>query len=173
MSFVGMCEQLARSGVRFVVVGGVAAIAQGSARDTHDLDICYEPEEQNLAKLVQVLKAWKARLRVPDGSGASLPFVIDARMFRDSHLLTLETDLGLIDLMDCVAGGGDFATVWARSEAVALGPVEVRVLTLDALIASKRAVARRQDREHLIELEAIRAIKQIAEKESAKRRPRR
>jgi predicted nucleotidyltransferase len=171
LSLSAMWEQLARSGVRFVVVGGVAAIAQGSARDTHDLDVCYDPEPDNVAKVVRLLNAWHARLRTPNGSGSELPFVIDARTFRDSPGLTLETDLGWIDLMDRVTGIGDYAAVRAKSEAVTVGHVTLHVLTLDALIAAKRATGRRMDHEHLIELEALRALKRAEAKPA--RAPRR
>jgi predicted nucleotidyltransferase len=173
VSLADMWEQLARAGVRFVVVGGVAAIAQGSTRDTHDLDICYDPEPDNLANLVKLLDAWSARLRVRDGSGEALPFVIDARTFRDSPVLTLESHLGWIDLMDRVTGIGDYAAVHAKSERVQVGPVELHVLTLDALIASKRAAGRRRDREHLIELEALRVLKKRAASRAPARRRRR
>src|SRR3989304_4951746 len=122
-----MWEQLAREDVRFVIIGGVAAIAQGSARDTNDLDICYDPAPDNVAKLVKMLNEGNARLRVRDGSGAGLPFIIDARTFRDSPVLTLETDLEWIDLMDQVAGIGDYRACLAASEEIEQGPVRVRV----------------------------------------------
>lgn len=164
---------MVREEVRFVIIGGVAAIAQGSARDTNDLDVCYDPAADNTAKLVKLLNLWNARLRVPDGSGTSLPFTIDARTFRDSPVLTLDTDLGWIDLMDQVAGIGDYQACLAASEETQEGPVKLRVLTLAALIKSKRAAGRKRDTDHLIELEAISALKQIAEKESAGGRRRR
>jgi len=173
VSFAQMWEQLAREDVRFVIIGGVAAIAQGSARDTNDLDICYDPAPDNVAKLVKILNQWNTRLRVRDGLGAGLPFIIDARTFRDSPVLTLETDLEWIDLMDQVAGIGDYRACLAASEEIEQGPVRVRVLTLSALIKSKRAAGRKRDQEHLIELEAISALKQMVEKESTKRHRRR
>lgn len=161
-----------RKEVRFVIIGGVAAIAQGSARDTEDLDICYDSAPDNTAKLVTILNRWNARLRVPDGSGERLPFTIDARTFRDSPVLTLDTDLGRFDLMDQVAGIGDYRACMAASEEVQEGLVTLRVLTLSALIKSKRAAGRQRDQEHLIELEAISAIRQLTAKESAKHRRR-
>src|SRR3989337_2365505 len=146
-----MWDQLARENVRFVVIGGVAAIAQGSVRETKDFDICYDPAPDNTAMLVRILNRWNAKLRVRDGSEESLPFTIDSRTFRDSPVLTLQTDLGWIDLMDRVTGVGDYHACRAASEQVEMGAVRLHVLTLNALIASKRAAGRRRDREHLIE----------------------
>jgi predicted nucleotidyltransferase len=154
-----MWEDLTRDKVHFVVIGGVAAITHGSTRDTHDLDICYDPAPDNTARLGRILNAWNARLRLRDGSGADLPFTIDEQTFRDSPVMTLQTDLGWIDLMNQVTGIGDYRACLAASEEVRVGPDRLRVLTLDALIKSKRAAGRRPDLEHLIELEALRVLK--------------
>ena len=67
--------------------------------------------------------------------------------------------MGAIDLPDHVPGVGDYRAVFAKSEPVQIGTVEFRALTLEALIASKRAVRRKKDLEHLIELEAILALR--------------
>lgn len=164
-----MYEGLVRSGIRFVVVGGVAARAQGSVRVTRDLDICYDTAPDNVAKLITILNRWNARLRLLRDEGRRLPFTIDARTFRESPILTLQTDLGRLDLLDRVTGIGDYRAAMEQAERIKAGPVELHVLTLDALIAAKRATGRERDREHLIELEALRALR----KDLAKARPRR
>ena len=74
--------------------------------------------------------------------------------------MSLTTDVGDIDVLDVVAGVGDFAAVLEASEVVEIGDVEFRSLELDALIATKRARGRPKDVEQLIELEAIRALRQ-------------
>ena len=67
--------------------------------------------------------------------------------------------MGAIDLIEEVPGIGAYRAVYAKSELVRIGAVEFRTLTLEALIASKRAVRRKKDLEHLIELEAILALR--------------
>ncbi len=42
---------LARGGVEFIIVGGVAATIHGSARVTRDLDIVYSRTPENIARL--------------------------------------------------------------------------------------------------------------------------
>jgi predicted nucleotidyltransferase len=143
--------------IRFVVVGGVAATVHGSARFTNDIDICYDTAPDNIHRLVALLTGWSAYLR---GVEAGLPFVLDARTFSTTPLMTLTTSMGAIDLLDAVPGVGDYDAAFAKSESVRIGDTRFRALTLDALIASKRAAGRRKDREHLIELEAIRALGQ-------------
>ena len=73
--------------------------------------------------------------------------------------MTLTTTMGDIDVLDVVPGVGDYKAVVRQSEAVDIGDVEFRSLTLEALIASKKAVRRPKDVEQLIELEALLALR--------------
>ena len=41
--------------IRFVIVGGVAATVQGSARFTNDIDLCYDTAPDNVDRLVTLL----------------------------------------------------------------------------------------------------------------------
>ena len=146
--------------MRFVVIGGVAATIQGSARFTNDIDICYDTSSDNVERLAACLIRWNAYLR---GVERGLPFVMDARAFRTTPIMTLATDVGDIDVLDIVPGVGDYAAVFKASEVVEIGDIEFRSLRLDALIASKRAVRRPKDVEQLIELEAIQALRRREE----------
>jgi predicted nucleotidyltransferase len=154
--FEEIIAALVRAKVRFVVIGGVAATIQGSARFTNDIDICYDTAPDNVERLVKLLAGWNAYLR---GVEQGLPFVMDSKAFRITPVMTLTTDVGDIDVLDVVPGLGDFAAVLEASELVGIRDVEFRSLKLDALIASKRAVGRPRDVEHLIELEALRALR--------------
>ena len=73
--------------------------------------------------------------------------------------MTLTTEKGAIDVLDLIPGVGDYHAAVKNSELVKVGAVEFRSLTLEALIASKRAVKRPKDVEQLIELEAIRELR--------------
>lgn len=152
MTPVEMIPLLLQAGVRFVVIGGVAANAHGSARITFDLDIVFDPAEDNRERLGSVLSAWRMRLR---GAPRDLPWVPDARSLAVSHVLTLESPDGKLDVMDELAGVGDYRAVLSRSEELTYEGHLFRVLKLDALIAAKRAANRATDRSHLVELEAL------------------
>lgn len=154
--FEEIIRALVAARVRFVVIGGVAAAIQGSVRLTNDIDICYDADPANIAALVAVLRRWHAYLR---GVERDLPFVLDVRAVQMSPILTLTTDAGDIDIMDRVPGVGAYAEVHAASEQVTIGRTRFRSLTLPALIAAKRATGRPRDREHLIELEALLALR--------------
>jgi predicted nucleotidyltransferase len=155
--FEAILAALVMHNIRFVLVGGVAATIHGSARFTNDIDLCYDTAPENIHRLVELLTQWHAYLR---GVEPGLPFILDQRTFRTTPLLTLTTTMGAIDLLDHVPGVGNFRGALAGSEVVHFGTTEFRALTLEALIASKKAVRRKKDLEHLIELEAILALRQ-------------
>lgn len=154
--FEAILAALVAHRIRFVVIGGVAATVHGSARFTNDIDICYDTEPDNIERLVSLLVEWQAYLR---GVEPGLPFILDARTFRTTPIMTLTTPMGAIDVLDRVPGVGTYADAVDRSERVRVGSTEFLALTLEALIASKKAVRRKKDIEHLIELEAIQALR--------------
>jgi len=157
MTLLGMASRLVVAGVRFVVIGGLAMRAQGSARLTEDLDICYDPAPDNVRRLASLLAEWHAYLR---GVERGLPFVMDERTFQTTPVMTLITDLGAIDVMDRVTGVGEWPAVLAESEALAWSGVTMRVLSLEGLIKAKRGSARPKDLAQLPELEALLALRE-------------
>ena len=148
-------ETLARHGVEFIVVGGVAMNLHGSAHVTFDLDICYDRQRVNLKRIVAALAPYHPRLR---GLPENLPSIWDEQVLRSGTNFTLTTDIGDIDLLGEVAGVGSYSDAVAASVTVPLYGVECRILTLDSLIASKRAAGRAKDLLVLPELEALREV---------------
>jgi predicted nucleotidyltransferase len=70
--------------------------------------------------------------------------------------LYLATDIGQLDLLGEVKGIGRYEECLKHSEPVEIDGAQVRVLTLDALIVSKRAMGRPRDLHAVLELEVIR-----------------
>ena len=144
---------LADAQVRFVIVGGLALTIHGSAYVTFDLDFCYARDRENLSRLAKALRAYNPRLR---GAPEGVPFLFDEETLRGGLNFTLTTDLGDIDLLGEVSGIGDYAASLAASTPVELFGTNFDVLTLEALIISKRAAGRPKDLQVLPELEALR-----------------
>lgn len=144
---------LARAGIEFVIIGGVAATAHGSSYVTEDLDICYARTNANLERLAAALAPLHPRLR---GAPEDVSFLWDAETLRRGLNFTLTTDLGDLDLMGEVKGLGFFEQVKGAAVAVHLFGVECKILSLEGLIISKRATARPKDQLILPELEALR-----------------
>jgi hypothetical protein len=142
--------------VEFVVIGGLAMMAQGSAYFTKDLDVCYAHSPRNLALMAKTIGSLHPYLRgVPPG----LPFHWDVPTIQAGLNFTLTTDLGAIDLLGEVAGLGDYDKVLAQSEPKVIFGMTIRVLSVDGLIAAKKAAGRTKDRLHLLELEELKKLR--------------
>lgn len=146
-------KSLIEQEVEFVIVGGVAITAHGSAYLTQDLDFCYSRTNENLKKIVTALSEYSPRFR---GFPAELPFVFDISTLRNGTNFTFKTTIGDVDLLGEVAGVGNFDGVLKSSEYKSLFGFRVRVLTIDGLIKAKTAAGRTKDLLILPELKALR-----------------
>lgn len=153
IDFPGVLRALADAGVRFIIVGGAAATAHGSARLTQDLDLLYERSPENLARLVRALGPHEPYLRdAPPG----LPFRFDVESLRRGLNFTLTTKLGDVDLLGEIVGGGGYANLEQHTIQLDVFGVRCLCLNLDKLIEVKRAAGRPKDLEAIAELIAIR-----------------
>jgi predicted nucleotidyltransferase len=144
-----LLKRLVEGDVDFVVIGGVAVIAQASPRLTKDLDICYSRAKANLEALGAVLVAAEGKLR---GIDEDLPFVPDAQTLQRTVILTLRTVDGDIDLLVEPSGCPPYDVLKANADRIDVEGLPVLVASIDDLIAMKRAAGRPQD---LIDLEAL------------------
>ena len=144
-------------GVRYVVIGGIAAAAHGSPMLTSDLDVCYARDDSNLRSLANALVALHARLR---GAPEGLPFQLDHLTLRNGDHCTFVTDAGDLDVLATPAGTAGYDQLASDAPAVDLGEsLRVRIASLDLLIRMKVAVGRPKD---LFALETLRAIRDEA-----------
>ena len=81
-----LVEALAREGVEYVILGGLAMTMHGSLRATFDLDICYRRERDNLRGLALALGPLRPRLR---DFPPELPFFFDEATLRSGLNFTL------------------------------------------------------------------------------------
>src|SRR6266511_5203310 len=146
---------LTERGVDFVVIGGIAAVLHGSARNTFDLDVCFATDAANLEALGEVLIGLNARLRGVD----DVPFVPDPGTLRRIEGLTLSTDAGDLDVLARPSGTRGFDGLRRRADRFDLGGFAVLVASVDDLIAMKTAAGRPKDHETVAELEAIRRLR--------------
>ncbi len=150
--FRALISLLAKSAVEFIIVGGAAATAHGSARLTEDLDIVYRRTPENVARLVRVLAPYEPYLR---GAPAGLPFSWNERTIWSGLNFTLITALGALDLLGEITGGGNYEELLPHAIELRLYDVECFCLGLERLIHVKRAAGRPKDLEAVAELEAI------------------
>jgi hypothetical protein len=151
--FEALIRLLAGSGVEFIMVGGAAATAHGSARLTQDLDIVYRRSPENIARLAACLAPYHPYLR---GAPPGLPFRLDGDTIERGLNFTLITDLGSLALLGEIIGGGRYEDLQRDTIELALFGVTCRCLGLNRLIEVKRAAGRPRDLEAIAELEALR-----------------
>ena len=153
VDFEGLLRALTEHGVKFVIVDGVAATVHGSARLTADLDVVYSRENENLIRLVRALAPHSPYLR---GAPPGLPFSFDSETLASGLNFTLTSDLGPIDLLGDITGGGSFEDLLPDTIEVSLFGIDCLVVNLDSLIRLKRAAGRPRDLETIAELEGLR-----------------
>ena len=143
---------LDKAQVEFIIIGGVAARAHGSARLTDDLDISYARNPANLARVVTALAPLHPYLR---GAPPGLPFAWSAATLRAGLNFTLTTTAGAIDLLGEIVGGGRYQDLLPHALTITLFRREVQLLDLPWLIHVKRAAGRPKDLEVVAELIAL------------------
>jgi predicted nucleotidyltransferase len=142
------------AGVEFVIIGGVAAIAYGSATFTQDFDITASFSAENLSRLLAALRPYhpKYALAMPKRPVTETPEELSAN--RNLYLLS---DLGRLDVLSEVVPAGSYEQVAARATTMELYGHPCRIISLDDLITVKRHLGRDKDRLVERELVALRA----------------
>jgi hypothetical protein len=150
--FERLLAALVAGNVDFIIVGGVAATAHGSAHITVALDIVYHRTPENVLRLSQALAPLSPYLR---GAPPGLPFQFDPDTIWRGLNFTLVTLAGDLDVLGEATGGGTYEALLPHSETRALFALEIRFVDLPTLIRLKRAAGRPKDLERIAELEAI------------------
>jgi predicted nucleotidyltransferase len=152
MSVEKLVHALVAADVRFIIIGGVSAIIHGSVHTTNAIDVFYPRYREYVAHLTRALAPFHPP---PVDLPAGRPFLWEESTLRNATLLTLDTDLGRIDLLVEVSGLGPFEQVWEESPEVELYGRRVRTLNLRSLITAKRAAGRDKDLRVIPELESL------------------
>jgi len=150
--FGQLLARLADAGVPFVIVGGYAAVAHGSAYITKDVDICIVFSAENVARLRQALHDLKPHHRM---TPQALSFVDFPPAGQPLSNLYLQTNLGVIDILSSVLGIGDYERLRKNAEIVEVDGREYPVISLEDLIKAKEAMGRDKD---LLTAKELRAI---------------
>jgi hypothetical protein len=124
---------LQRHDVRYVVIGGIAAVLHGVPRATFDLDLLIEPTSDNAQRLLEAL--------ADTGMGtAHLTTAADLL----THEITIFQDRVRIDVQTSTPGL-TFAEAWDGRVTMAYEGQEFNVVSRAHLIRSKRASGREID----------------------------
>jgi predicted nucleotidyltransferase len=144
--FGRILEDLNEAGVEYVLVGGIAMIRHGVVRATRDIDAVFEPTDENVSRIRDLIGKWGATR--PDGSAVEIE---DVRPERTIHLATPHGDL---DLLSEKVAAIPFARLKERAEVKRVDGVSAPICSLADLVALKRAAGRERDIADLADLEA-------------------
>jgi hypothetical protein len=133
---------LTRNEVEFIVVGGVAAILQGSPLTTEDLDVVYLGSEENHRRLARALVEIGAFYLDPAGRRIE-PDVARLAAMR-VHLL--ETSCGRVDALRTVGRDLAYPQLVGKTLVLDVAEFQVRVLDLETIIETKEHAGRPKDR---------------------------
>ncbi|GMV90503.1 MAG: hypothetical protein AMXMBFR82_02810 [Candidatus Hydrogenedentota bacterium] len=119
--------------VKYVVIGGVAAILHGVPRATFDLDILIEASPANAQRLIDALL--EANLGTASLTCADDILANEITVFQDRVRLDVQT----------FTPGIEFEDAWRHRVSLTYQGQEFQVISKDDLIASKRAAGRAVD----------------------------
>lgn len=139
---------LDRHGVKYVLIGGLAAVLHGSPLPTVDADICPARDPGNLDRLAAVLRELNARIRSADVADG-VPFPRDAVFLGSVELINLVTTAGDLDIAFVPAGGFDYDGLVRRARTLRVRDVSITVAALEDVILSKEAANRPKDQRNL------------------------
>jgi len=134
---------LLKHDVDFVIIGGLAGIAQGSALPSYDVDIVYARDRPNLERLAQALRELQAKLR---GAPPDVLFLLDADTLERGAHFTFETPYGSLDLLTDPDGAPHYDRLKHAAVETEIEGLPVLVASLDHLIAMKEAAGRNKDK---------------------------
>lgn len=150
-------------GVKYVLVGGLAAIAYGATRATFDIDLVPDWSPENLELLAAALIAADARLRVPDGDPVDYMItaeMITAESLRAFEVSTWRTRFGDLDVITGIPTAergrlAQFPELAGRANAREAFGFTILVADLADIIEAKQALGREPDLASLPELHRI------------------
>ena len=147
--------------VRYVVIGGIAAVLFGSPYPTKDLDICPDGGSANLENLAAALRDLEAKEWDPH-KGEFMDRVWNEESLTVDDTWLLGTRLGRLDVLFVPAGTAGFPDLKKRQVVMDVAGKKVPVTGLEDLIRMKEAAGRERD------LQVIPTLRKLLEQWIAK-----
>lgn len=134
---------LLEENVKFLLVGAYALAAHGFPRATKDIDFFVWATPQNAANLMRAVTRF----------GAPLQDISAADFSTEGIIFQIGNSPRRIDIITNISGVG-FEQAYANKKVISVEGIEIPVISLDDLIANKRASGRTQDLADVEKLES-------------------
>jgi hypothetical protein len=131
--------------VRFIVIGGLAAVIHGAPHVTSDIDLTPERSHDNLRRLSDALRALQARVWTQDAP-EGIPFGHDANSLGASMVWNLITPSGRLDITFEPSGTRGYEDLERDAMRLTILGVPTDVASLADVVRSKEAAGRLKDR---------------------------
>ncbi len=128
-------ESLLEAEIKFVLVGGLAAVMQGAPVSTMDVDIVHEQSPENIEKLQAFLESVDAIHRRPDDKIIG-PSKED--LSSEGHAL-FKTSLGPLDVLAFIEGQRSYQDLVGHSVKIQFRGFAMHVLDLETIVEIKKA----------------------------------
>lgn len=151
-AFDQILRRLTEAKVEFVVVGGLALGAWGVVRGTKDVDIVVSSDPENLKRVATVAVEIHGHVQTGESFFSSAPSI--ASQLASGEQVTIETDLGRLDVVQGLDGVPAYDELHARSTETEVLGVNVAVCSVSDLKEMKRAAGRTRDLADLEDLDA-------------------
>lgn len=132
--YTDMLRAFSECNVKFILVGGYALGALGYPRSTLDIDLWVMASPENAVAVIRALNLF----------GAPLSGVSEADFATEGTIFQIGVAPRRIDIVTKI-DGVPFTDAYPRAEVVEIEGVSVRVLSLQDLLANKRASGRLKD----------------------------
>jgi hypothetical protein len=136
---------LDQHGVRYVLIGGLAAVLHGAPHVTTDVDVVPEDGQANLERLSAALRDLDARIRTT-GEPEGIPFDHSAESLSRVRVWNLQTSKGDLDITFEPSGTRGYDDLRKDVVRMEVRGIDVPVASLADVVRSKEAAGRARDR---------------------------
>jgi predicted nucleotidyltransferase len=139
-----MLQCLLEEKVRFLLVGAYAVAVYGYPRATKDIDIFVRAASENASSLMRALSRF----------GAPLSDVTESDFSTEGIVFQIGSSPRRIDILTRISGV-DFEQAYANRQTIFVEGMALPVISLEDLIANKRATGRAQDLADVEKLQSV------------------
>lgn len=147
--------------VKYVLVGGVAVNLLGSMRSTADLDILVEMSDDNLRKIVKILKRYGYRVKQPVDPMKIADEKTRKYWIKNKHMKAFnfykEDELKEVDII--IESPVSFVQARKTSIRIKIDDLVLPVISINELIRMKKGTGRTIDKLDIEELKKIKKLK--------------
>ena len=145
---IRLLKYLSESEVKFLLIGGHAAIYYGVHRNTGDLDILVEPTKANGSKVIEALKRMK--LELPE---------LRSEEFEQNMVLSFGLEPDAVDILNYTPGI-EFEEAFKNARLIIFQSIKIPIIDIRDLIKNKESLNRNGEKS-LLDKYDVEVLKKI------------